>query len=249
MTNTNTRSTEASSYAKKNFILIILAVIVNIIIIWLVFSWVIQNLLTSLLYVKLFDYYTTYIVILWLFNTYVAFQYVNNVEKKISLEKLDEAESLWLDLAKIVYKINGKDITLKDFITLKDVDWCTFSSKDIVKDIDEKTKDFIYNAWEEYGEKMKNIDYIPNLLVVLFIIAGLVSLLFGRISVNNFVSKYENKYKKIEYEIKDKEEKKYVRETTISKLEDLKNKYVNEFGTGSDVVKQIDEDIAKLRME
>lgn len=249
MANTNTRSTEVSSYAKKNFILIILAVIVNIIIIWLVFSWVIQNLLTSLLYIKLFDYYTTYIVILWLFNTYVAFQYVNNVEKKISLEKLDEAEALWLDLGMIVYKIKGKDITLKDFIVLKDVDWCTFSSKDIVKDIDEKTRDFIYSSWTEYGEKMKNIDYIPNLLVVLFIIAGLVSLLFGRISVNNFVSKYENKYKRIEYEIKDKEEKKYVRETTISKLEDLKNKYVNEFGTGSDVVKQIDEDIAKLKVE
>lgn len=249
MANTSSQENDLNVYTKRNYTLIIVALVVNIVIIWLVFSWVIQSLVTSLLYVKLFDYYTTYIVILWLFNIYVAFKYVSNLDKRISLEKLLEAEKKWFDLKTTVFRIKDKDISLEEFLTKKEIEWEDFCYEKIVKDVSDEIKAFVLGCWNDYGKRMANVDYIPNLLIVLFIIAGLVSLLFWRISVNNFVSKYENKYKKIEYQIKDKEEKKYVRETTISKLEDLKTKYVTEFWTGSDVVKQIDEDINKLREE
>jgi hypothetical protein len=75
----------------------------------------------------------------------------------------------------------------------------------------------------------------------------LVNITGVRISEQALVNKYESKYSNVTQKIEEAKREREVKETTIKKLELLRGQYINQYGGDSNIVKDINKDIADLQ--
>lgn len=239
-----------AEYEKKNSRLVVSAVLLNWFFAILLFFNVIQSLVSWITYIPFFDYYITYIILLFLVDCIFISLYIINLHK-MNYIIFDNWNQLVLnEKVKIDTLKKNKDIVNKAL-------WFV-----------ERAIDFVFRKNSEYEKQYKefllfkkNIEdkiekEASNFVFTVFKICGIFFLIFiwlyiivpsGKISTDKFISSYENKYKKVENDINNKKENEVIKTTTLLLLEGKKEKYIQEFWTGSDVVKQINDDITELQ--
>lgn len=237
-------------YNKKLNRLIISAVVVNLIVLILVLFNVIQGVISWITFIPFFDYYQTYLLILFIVDCIFFKLYMDNIKalNDIDIKELNEL---------LLKEEEELEIIKKRRDTIKSAYWILKRAVDLIFTRDNEYNDKLVKYLiikKNTEDKINSIRYKHNFtfwtgMIIIWFIFLFINFITPewKISSNKIISSYENKYKKIEYKIKDKEDKKYIKEINLSKLEWVRDKYISEFWTGSDIVKLIDKDISELK--
>lgn len=237
-------------YNKKLNRLVISAVVVNLIVLILVLFNVIQGLISWITFIPFFDYYETYLLILFIVDCIFFKLYMDDIK---ALNDIDIKE-----LNKILLnKKEELELFKKRRDTVRNAYWIFKRAVDLIfkrdNEYNDKRVEYL-KLKKDTEDKINLINYKHNFnfwvwMIIIWFIFLFINFITPewKISSNKIISSYENKYKNLEYEIKNKEDKRYLKEINLSKLESLRDRYVSEFWAGSDIVRLIDKDISELK--